>query len=187
MKAISLWQPWSSAIAHGAKCIETRGWSTKYRGPLAIHAAKRKNISELIFYHSCWNWQGALRGAGWSWGKESDLDIDRLPFGCIVAVCLLEDCRPTDSFTQSELDASRRPDADTLDTFAWTERQMGNFGLGRFGWVLSHVHRLSEPIPFIGRQGLFNVPDEMLPPTSVMLSKTLINPAAPWPFPPWKP
>lgn len=28
MRALSLWQPWASAIAAGAKKIETRGWST---------------------------------------------------------------------------------------------------------------------------------------------------------------
>lgn len=41
MKALTLWQPWASLIAIGAKTIETRGWSTSYRGPLAIHAAQR--------------------------------------------------------------------------------------------------------------------------------------------------
>ena len=35
MKAISLWQPWASAVALGSKRVETRSWSTSYRGPLA--------------------------------------------------------------------------------------------------------------------------------------------------------
>lgn len=41
MKAISLWQPWASAMALGWKRNETRHWPTKYRGPLLIHAAKK--------------------------------------------------------------------------------------------------------------------------------------------------
>ena len=41
MKALSLWQPWASLVALRVKTIETRSWSTSYRGPLAIHAAKR--------------------------------------------------------------------------------------------------------------------------------------------------
>jgi activating signal cointegrator 1 len=41
MKALTLWQPWASLVAFGVKTIETRSWSTKYRGPLAIHAAKK--------------------------------------------------------------------------------------------------------------------------------------------------
>src|SRR5690348_17556570 len=40
MKALTLTQPWASLVAIGAKRIETRSWSTSYRGPLAIHAAK---------------------------------------------------------------------------------------------------------------------------------------------------
>lgn len=42
MKAISLWQPWATFLVHGLKKIETRSWSTKYRGPLLIHAALKK-------------------------------------------------------------------------------------------------------------------------------------------------
>jgi hypothetical protein len=156
MKALSLWQPWASAIAAGAKRIETRHWATRYRGPLAIHAAKRKNVAELMHYHACWNWIGAMRPLGWGWGKHN-YDIDRLPFGAIVAVCDLVDCRPTDSFTQAELDTPRRPVHAVTDAWDWTERQMGNFDLGRFGWVLDNVRALPEPIPCKGRQGLFAV------------------------------
>lgn len=38
MKALTVRQPWASLIALGVKTVETRSWSTKYRGPLAIHA-----------------------------------------------------------------------------------------------------------------------------------------------------
>lgn len=40
MKAITIWQPWAMLIALLEKGNETRGWPTKHRGPLAIHAAK---------------------------------------------------------------------------------------------------------------------------------------------------
>jgi hypothetical protein len=40
VKALTLHQPWAPAIAEGIKTIETRSWSTSYRGPLAIHAGK---------------------------------------------------------------------------------------------------------------------------------------------------
>lgn len=162
MRAISLWQPWATAIAVGAKRIETRGWSTPYRGPLAIHAAQRKNTSELIYLHSCWNWQGAMRGAGWTWGKDSHLEIDRLPFGAIVAVCDLVDCRPTGSFTLEEIETRRRPAGETLDSYSWTERQMGNYELGRYGWALENVRALNAPVPWKGKQGFFHVPDELV-------------------------
>lgn len=39
MHAITLRQPYASLVASGVKQIETRSWSTRHRGPLAIHAA----------------------------------------------------------------------------------------------------------------------------------------------------
>ena len=86
-----------------------------------------------------------------------------LPFGATVAVCTVADCRPTGSFTVDELDTMRAPEGATLDHYKWNERMMGDFSPGRFGWVLTDVKPLPEPIPFVGRQGFFNVPDELLP------------------------
>lgn len=40
IKAVSLWQPWASLVACGVKLHETRHWTTNYRGPLAICAAR---------------------------------------------------------------------------------------------------------------------------------------------------
>lgn len=47
MKAISLIQPWASMIASGKKTIETRKWSTKYRGDILIVASKSPKIPGL--------------------------------------------------------------------------------------------------------------------------------------------
>ncbi len=160
MKALSLWQPWASAVAYQSKLIETRHWSTNYRGPIAIHAAKRKIISELIHYSCIWQWQGAMRESGIRFGDKSLHEV--LPFGAIVAVADLVDCRPTESFTNGELDTPRRPKDVDNNLYDWTERIMGDFSLGRFGWMLSNIRRLDVPVPFVGRQGLFNVPDALL-------------------------
>jgi hypothetical protein len=40
MKCLSVRQPWAGMIARGEKTIETRTWSTSYRGPLLIAASK---------------------------------------------------------------------------------------------------------------------------------------------------
>lgn len=40
MKALSIKQPWASWIASGQKTIETRVWSTDYRGDILICASK---------------------------------------------------------------------------------------------------------------------------------------------------
>lgn len=153
MKAISLWQPWASAIAVGAKTVETRSWATPHRGPIAIHAAKRINKSEMRDFSVNLNWRSAL-------AVEPCLDLARhLPFGALVAVAELVDCIPTESFTSGFLLAER-----TRDGFfgIWDEDDMGNFDPGRFGWVLKNIRPLKYPLPWKGRQGLFTVPDKLL-------------------------
>ena len=47
MKAITIWQPWASLLACGGKRFETRSWATSYRGPIAIHAAKKSVFDAL--------------------------------------------------------------------------------------------------------------------------------------------
>lgn len=165
MKAISLWQPWASAIAAGSKTVETRSWATNYRGPLAIHAAKRCVIDEMIYLGACYNWCAALRPVGGDvMGKNLTLD-KVLPFGAIVATCTLLDCRPTDSFTLAELRTKRFQEGQQNrehTAYFWTEESMGDFGLGRFGWVLGDIRRLATPVPWTGRQGFFEVPDDVI-------------------------
>lgn len=127
MKAVSLWQPWASLCAVGVKRHETRSWSTPYRGLIAIHAAK--TIDRV----------GAPAGlcarafgAGW-WSD--------LPAGAVVAVAYLADVLPTHKVRAGLTE----PDA-----------AAGNFDAGRFAWRLDSVRPLIDPIPAIGRQGLFN-------------------------------
>ena len=149
MKALSLWQPWASAIALGAKRIETRSWATRHRGPIAIHAAKRCVKSELIVSGS---WGAAL-----NFRYDDDPLWETLPFGALVAVADLVDCRPTGSFTLDELETPR-----SRDSFhsTWNERMWGDYSLGRFGWILENIRALQTPIPYRGRQGLFDLDPE---------------------------
>ena len=153
MKALSLWQPWASAIALGSKRIETRSWPTDYRGPLAIHAAKRCIKSELEDTDAEELWQGALHRTRAIPGLLPLWNC--IPFGAIVAVCRLVDCRRTESFG----DEIREPRG--ARPYYWTEEDMGDFYPGRWGWVLEDV-RAIEPVPWRGAQGLFEVPDEVL-------------------------
>lgn len=161
MVAISLWEPWATAIALDAKKIETRHWSTNYRGPLAIHAAKRMKKSELMELQACNNWRGVFMPLVIKAGGSANL-IDLLNFGKIVAIVNLYDCKPTELFTGSLIDITRRPDGLKDDRYDWTERQLGDFSAGRFGWMLGNVRALKNPIPFKGKQGFFNVPDSLL-------------------------
>ena len=44
MKAISIKQPWANRIASGEKTIETRTWTTLYRGELLIVSSRSPEI-----------------------------------------------------------------------------------------------------------------------------------------------
>ena len=157
MKALSLWQPWASAIALGAKRIETRDWATAYRGPLAIHAAKRCVKGELAEMGADPTWRGALDRPG------NDGPLTDLPFGAIVAVCRLVDCLRTDDIDREMLLEDRHPAWGGAggELYDWSEWDMGNFGPHRFGWVLEDM-RAVGPIPWRGAQGLFEIPDGVI-------------------------
>jgi hypothetical protein len=72
-RVLSLWQPWASLVALGVKTIETRSWSTKYRGPLAIHAAARKPTKADLGPHG---WIGAYSLGLWCDEVHHVLDED---------------------------------------------------------------------------------------------------------------
>lgn len=40
LRVLTIRQPWAWAIMEGVKDVENREWTTDYRGPLLIHAAK---------------------------------------------------------------------------------------------------------------------------------------------------
>lgn len=146
MKALSLTQPWATLIAIGEKRIETRNWSTKHRGPVAIHAAKgfpRKCVALCAE----WPFEDALLRHREGWPKG-------LPIGAIVAVARLVDVVPTLDFFAENL--MGRPNRRGLLTN--TELAFGDYSLGRFGWLLADVRRLPEPIPCKGARGLWDVP-----------------------------
>lgn len=132
MRCISICQPWASAIFLGHKTIETRGWSTRYRGPLLIHASK-------TFTKFAQNFAAEELAVG--------RGLERFPLGAILGVVELESIGETE-------------DQDYL--ISALERRYGDFSWGRFGWQLTNIRPFKEPIGYSGRQGLFNVPDSVV-------------------------
>lgn len=136
MKCISLWQPFASLIAIGAKRIETRSWPCSYVGPLAIHAAKKMN-RELLDLALTPPFSTCLRDAG--------LLPSDLPLGGVVAICRLSGCKRTDKVQPDE-----------------PERSFGDYSAGRFAWLLDDITALTQPVPWKGSQGFFEVPDDLI-------------------------
>lgn len=140
MKALSLWQPWATLIALGEKRIETRSWTTTYRGTLAIHASQ-KMTREMKLLCEREPFADALDhvfAAG-----------DELPLGAIVAVCELRAVLQVPSATHVQTMVGLPPPE--------PERSFGDYTPGRFAWMLENIRRLQEPIPCRGSQGLWDV------------------------------
>jgi hypothetical protein len=129
LKAISLWQPWATAIALGKKQYETRSWGTTYRGRLLICSAK-KELDESASYARSLVTKGAF--------NPKDF-----PLGVAICVCDLVDCLKMDSYLIDR-------------KVTRYERQLGDWSIGRYAWKLDRVIPV-EPIPIKGQQGLFTV------------------------------
>lgn len=141
MKALTIWQPWTSLLVSGKKIYETRSWATTYRGPIAIHAAKRpvrRTIDALA----------ADRGDGWLTLDYFDSlfmrpgELDQLPTGAIVGTAILTGCNLiTEDFVAKISDM---------------ERALGDFTLGRYAWEFQKMAPVDPPVPVKGMQGLWN-------------------------------
>ena len=80
MKCLSLTQPWATLVVSGAKKFETRSWTTTYRGPLLIHAAKVMPKSACSF----------------AWDCMMDKRPWQLPRGAIIGRVVLKNIYPTE-------------------------------------------------------------------------------------------
>lgn len=145
MRGITLWQPWASLVAFGLKQYETRHWYTSYRGPLLIHAAKRKakpeDLKNIVI--------GAIdRGATREQLELLDqLYRSELPLGAIVALTELTDCL--------EMSEQKTKWQIHIPSQTAVERLAGNWKNGRFAWKLENIRALPEPIIASGKQGFW--------------------------------
>lgn len=137
LRALSLHQPWASAWLSSIKRYETRHWETDYRGPLVVHAAKHIEVKGIDD-----QFRDMIEGVfGRNWAAE-------LPRGALIGMVILEDCLPTDV---------------AAATAAWSDCVAGNWASGRFAFRRSPTYRVfKNPVPWVGRQKWFSVPDSIL-------------------------
>lgn len=144
MKALTIWQPWATAIAVGYKKYETRSWGTEYRGKIAIHAGSKKPyVSDNTFVN--------MFTCDISIGIETrskkavlcdSCTYHELPLGAIVAIADLVDCiEITEEF---------------VSRLSIQEKAFGDFTVGRYAWQLENIKMLKEPIKEKGHQRLWN-------------------------------
>jgi activating signal cointegrator 1 len=132
MKALTIYNPWAALIGHG-KQYETRGWSTSYRGPIAIHASMKFTKDDKL---TCTRqpFRADLVAAGYHDARE-------LPCGVVIAIATLTDCV--------------KMTWDFIDSLDDKERCYGYFDENRYAWRLDDVHDIA-PVKASGKQGLWN-------------------------------
>jgi len=120
MKAISIKQPWATAIFRG-KNLENRAKPSKHRGTLLIHASLRSDKEASAFIKK--NFPGVLR------------EVEFYALGCIIGKVQMVDC---------------------------VKEHSSRWFLGPYGYVFESPILFRKPIPYSGKLGLFNVPDNLI-------------------------
>lgn len=181
MRAITVHQPWASLVAANVKTIETRSWSTKYRGPLAIHAAKRLPKEDecpgqigrdLLGTLTYWLPDVFTEEDQIAQGLMPDGDLIGfpLPFGMVVATCVLADVVPMVDEIPPQSEWREPWSCITVEPWPILNRWRGfgsvepryvgdqapydDFRPGRFAWMLSDIQWI-KPVPARGRQQLW--------------------------------
>lgn len=158
MKAITITQPWATLIAQGHKRIETRSWSTTYRGPLAIHAGKNLPSWVADFVRGEPEFTTVL-GDLFDPGKRA---LGDLPRGFIVATCQLVAVKfiPLHDKGWDWIGPTGR-----RFHYPVTDRELafGDFTVGRYAWLLDDVRPLEKPFPARGALGLWDAPTGLKP------------------------
>ncbi len=147
MKAISVRQPWAYLILQRGKNVENRTWSTDYRGPLLIHAGRQ--------------WASHVPGSSRQRDVVSAVRVggkliewpDNLARGAIVGMVELLGCVPANLGMAGDRQLQKL--VDQVKRSAWAEA-------GMVHWLLSAPRAFAEPILYRGKQGIFEVPDELV-------------------------
>lgn len=146
--ALTLTQPWATLVAIQAKVIETRDWSTRHRGPLAIHAAKGfpSEARQLVYAEP---FRTVLR----SIGVDS---FEHLPTARIVAVTTVAKCYRFGEDTLASVQQGGR-------VGRWPEHEwaFGDFAAGRFGFLLENTIALATHVPARGMLNLWRIPRDV--------------------------
>jgi len=152
MKCISILQPWASLVVtkdpktgKAYKQIETRSWNTKHRGPLLIHASKRKIPV------------GVIEASEWvvKYGIPAYQE-EAYPTSAIIGMVNLVDTFPMEtagSVFQKMSDIGIK-DQDQ-------ELAFGDYSADRYGWLLSDPIMFKNPIPCKGSLSIWNLPGEL--------------------------
>lgn len=144
MRALSIRMPWVYFTLIGRKLVENRNKPTNHRGPLLLHCGLQPAFDwRPGVVHADNTYDGDFLDDGTPWPRR-----DALPRGHVVGVVEVVDCVQAD-------EVMRR-------CFRDDPRQRQFVGEEGSCWVFRNPRRLKRAIPFKGKVGIFDVPDELL-------------------------
>jgi activating signal cointegrator 1 len=142
LRALTTWQPYCSLLVYGIKKYETRGWCTSYRGPVALHSAKKPIPTVMAMLPAVIVCQIRYR--------LRPFPIDQLPVGYILGYGNLVACHKIDD--------------QFIASLSQDEKDFGDFTPGRYAWEFRDIVQLDRPVKMRGSQGLWTVhePEQVL-------------------------
>ena len=146
MKAISLWQPWASALFTPLKPDETRHWPmpTKLIGePIAIHASLT-DTRETRMYWEDFNTGFNVEEIAQAFERLKIRHYGDFPRGCIIGWCVFGAPLHTSTI------------AEWKDHRSALQRRFGDYSPKRFAWPKQRAELFAKPYPCTGRQGFFD-------------------------------
>jgi hypothetical protein len=135
MKCLTLYQPYATLIMLGAKQIETRSWTTRYRGRLGIHAGMSFHAATRLLCREepfC----STLAQAGYH-------SLDDLPRGVLLGSVELVDVIQMSKLPEGVPDSR--------------EIKFGFYFPERYAWILRNPTPLVVPLPMKGQRSLYDV------------------------------
>lgn len=157
-RALSLWQPWASAVflpvGAPAKQVETRSYATDYRGRLYIHATlKTPDVEYLKLIQ-----QDGFKEAHTGLMKHDPVPAERYyegsdfwaymghaPHGMLLGYVDLVDCMEAAAYHKWA--ENNVPREQLNRDFLW-----GDLSSGRFAFILKNPVKFDSPIPAKGTQ-----------------------------------
>lgn len=136
--ALTIRNPWASAIASGQKLVENRSWMSHHRGMFAIHSSASPGTTlekERAIY----------RVAAFSGLDPRTVAATMQPNGAVLAVARLE--RVCSDSRLNPYESNLR-----CDCGPWAMPGQRHF-------ILSDVRKLKEPVPCTGFQRFWTLPD----------------------------
>lgn len=135
MKAITVCEPYASAIILGPKRVENRPKPWRFRGRLLIHAGKSKKFMGTLTKEQLDQWNPSLSGF-------------RLGFGEIIGSVEVYECVSIREHLHDDGGTASAPDP---------------WACGPWCLMLRDPIPFVKWIPYRGALGLFDVPDNLLP------------------------